>query len=1307
MHMRVKERNRKFISARFHRRTYLNLRQIVTSCIILLLLLISLLSFSYRTTHASPPCPCTVFTSSQPSVTPSLFTQPGTIELGFKFQSDQGGFISGIRFYKVSGMTGTHTASLWNQYGTRVAQATFTSESPTGWQEVNFSPVAITAHTTYTASVYMADGNYPATSNYFTADIINSPLSAAKSGSALDGSGNTGQGVYDDSGSSVYPIKSFNAANYWIDVSYTGSATATPPVVSSVTPLQNTTNVAVTDALTATFNAALDPTTIGANSLVLKDNNNVIVPGTTTYDSTTYTIKFVPTNLLQTAMTYTATLSSGSTGITDLQGRHLAVDTVWSFSTSSNGLVCPCSMQNRHAPDGSFSARDTYPSGLELGLKVVPTTNGYITALRFYKTIITPDTSHSGHIWDANGNSLASVTFNNESDYGWQEATLATPVNVIKDQVYIISYGMATSYYQVNSVFNAPILSPGLAAYPAGDSRNATTISGTANSVYATTPGTYPTQSSTSYYYVDAVFAKQASDSTPLNIVNTQPTDKSYGVSHTILPSISFDQALDSSTINNTTVNVYDSNHSIVNGTIAYDVTKHAITFSPASPFGYNATYTVHISAQIKDARGYNLSSDYSWSFTTGSALKTDMNQGNGGPILVVTTGANPYGNYYAEILQTEGFNYFDVKDITTLSSAMLANYTTVLLTSMSVTQTQVDMFSAWVNNGGNLVTMRPDKKFASLLGLNDTGLTSTNQYLRTNVASSAGIGIVDTTIQYKGTADRYNTAGADVVATLYSDSTTATSYPAATTRSIGSGTAMAFTYDLAQSVIGLHQGNQAWSGQDRNGDAVIRSNDLFYGQAAGDPQPDWLDSSKIDIPQADEQQRLLANMITAAMKKNLPAPRFWYLPNMQKTALVLAGDDHKNHNNTGTEQTINNWLNDSLTGCSVIDWQCVRASHYVYSSGELTQSRAYQYSSYGFEIGNHPSNSDTCNTFLTFGAVASKYASELLTWQTQYPNLPPQQTIRFHCYLWNSWDWMPQADLLNNIHYDLNTVAYPSSWIGTHSPIVTGSGMNMRLTDASGALLNVHQGVTNFDNTTANATSIAAAFDNALGSDGYYGVFGSHYDMNDTYDKTLYSVATSRNIPIISSQQALDWWSGRESSNFSHLMSSAPGEESFTITTGEGTHGLQAMVPLNDAHGTITNISLAAKPITYQTNVIKGVQYALFNAVPGDYVVTYSDSPTSSSLINQPTGPQATSIHNGSNIVISPAAQTADTAVSQTPSLPNASPLPSQEVSNQRIKNNEGITVLQIVLIVGVGIAVVGGGCAIWFLVIRPRLLQ
>ena len=48
------------------------------------------------------------------------------VELGVKFRADQDGFVTGIRFYKGTGNTGTHTGSLWNSAGTRLATVTFT-----------------------------------------------------------------------------------------------------------------------------------------------------------------------------------------------------------------------------------------------------------------------------------------------------------------------------------------------------------------------------------------------------------------------------------------------------------------------------------------------------------------------------------------------------------------------------------------------------------------------------------------------------------------------------------------------------------------------------------------------------------------------------------------------------------------------------------------------------------------------------------------------------------------------------------------------------------------------------------------------------------------------------------------------------------------------------------------------------------------------------------------------------------------------------------------------------------------------------
>lgn len=1184
---------------------------------------LGLSAFFMRGAVASPPCPCTVFTPSQPASAPALYNEPGGIELGFKMRFDHDGYISSIRFYKTPGMGGVHSASLWNYTGTvRMANATFVNESASGWQDVQFAPVAVTANATYTVSVFMADGNYTATGNYFTSQINDSPFIIQKNGEAWDGTGYSGQGVFNSSSTSAYPRNSFNATNYWIDATYISSPDATPPTITTRTPAANTTGVAVTDALTATFDKRLIPASVSNSTFLVTNDQGQPVPGAISYDPTTSTAKFVANALWDVGKTYTVTAKGGSSGIEDFEGHFMSADHSWSFTASTTPLNCPCSLQNNQVPTGSTTYREVYSNGLELGLKIVPNTNGYLTSLRFYKPLVNPDSSHTGHVWDAQGNLLATATTTGESDYGWQEATLTTPLSVTKDQLYIISFGLSTGDYQATfGKLATPLASPGFTAYPSNDPRNTALGSGTTNSVFMDTAGVYPSHPSNNnaYYYLDAVFSKRSQDSLPLSTVSAEPTDNSYAVSRSAPIRLTFDHALNPATITSTSVQLRDSANQLVTRSVSYDQARRAIVISPTSALQATTQYTASIDAGVTDVRGVALGHTYSWSFTTGaSGIAIDTNQGAGGPVLVLTAPGDTYGKYYAEILRTEGIPYFTVKDTSQLSASLLSQYVTTIVAQTSLSQNQVDTLSSWVAGGGNLIAMRPDKKLSGLLGLTDTNTTSLNQYLRVDPTTAAGAGIVSQSMQYKGTADRYAPNGATTVARLYSDATTATTFPAVTTRTIGQGTASAFSYDLARSVIALHQGNQSWSGQDRNGDGVVRSGDLFYGPKPGDIQQDWLDPTKMAIPQADEQQRLLVNLMTDVMKHRLPAPRFWYLPNNQKAALVLAGDDHGEPDISGTRQVLNNLLNQSSSGCSETDWQCLRASHYVYVSAVLTNNQAAQFAGYGFEIGDHPSEQGQCNNYTSYASLYARYTTDLTTWRAKFTSLPLQATSRYHCYDWSDWDMMPRADQAVGVNYDLNTVAYPASWVNSNSPMVTGSGMNMRLADSSGALLNVHQGVTNFDNTAADTTAVTAMFDNALGATGYYGLFGSHYDMQpgQTYQQQLVDIAVSRGVPVISAAQALDWLTSREQSTITNLASPVSGKLTFQLTPSEGAHGLQTMLPLTDGTGQLISLSRDGQTVTYRTDTIKGVQYGIFDARAGNYEARYSDY---SQPINQP----------------------------------------------------------------------------------------
>ena len=54
---------------------------------------------------------------------------------------------------------------------------------------------------------------------------------------------------------------------------------------------------------------------------------------------------------------------------------------------------------------------------------------------------------------------------------------------------------------------------------------------------------------------------------------------------------------------------------------------------------------------------------------------------GQGGPILVISTSTNPFSRYAVEILRAEGLNEFAAADISTVTSAAsLNNYDVVVL---------------------------------------------------------------------------------------------------------------------------------------------------------------------------------------------------------------------------------------------------------------------------------------------------------------------------------------------------------------------------------------------------------------------------------------------------------------------------------------------------------------------------------------------------------------------------------------------------------------------------------------------------
>ena len=334
--------------------------------------------------------------------------------------------------------------------------------------------------------------------------------------------------------------------------------------------------------------------------------------------------------------------------------------------------------------------------------------------------------------------------------------------------------------------------------------------------------------------------------------------------------------------------------------------------------------------------------------------------------------------------------------------------------------------------------------------------------------------------------------------------------------RSVGSngGHAAAFTYDLARSIVETRQGNPAWSGDERDssvgGNQLIRSDDLFFGAKAGDVQPDWVDLNKVAIPQADEQQHLLTNLIEQMNLDRKPLPRFWFLPRDKKAAVVMTGDDH---GNGGTVGRFQQYRPTARRAARSPTGSACEAPPTSIRARPITDSQAAAFQSQGFEIALH--SSTNCADWTSQAQLESFYSSQLAAFAADYPSLNAPATNRTHCIAWSDWATQPKVELENGIRLDTNYYYWPGAWIQDRPGMFTGSGMPMRFADLDGSMIDVYQAATQMTDESDQTypKNIDSLLNNALGPEGYYGVFTANMHTD--------SASSSGSDAIVASAQS------------------------------------------------------------------------------------------------------------------------------------------------------------------------------------------
>ncbi|NKJ74454.1 DUF4082 domain-containing protein [Rhizobium leguminosarum bv. viciae] len=451
-------------------------------------------SFSYSISDgyggaASATVSLTVGTPPGGGTTSSLFTGADTsgvaaandansVELGVKFIASASGQITGITYYRSAQDTGTHVGSLWTASGQLLAQATFISETTSGWQTVSFTqPINVTAGATYVAS-YHSNGFYSATANYFTMDHTSGALTAPAS--SVSG----GNGVYAYGTGSLFPNSSYNASNYWVDVLYQQGSQNAVPVAVNDSGLSTNTGTPIT--IQASVLLAND-TDADGDPLVVTGVSGA-VNGSVAYNAQAQTVTFTPTAGYSGPASFSYAIADGKGGTASAQ-----------VALTINGGQTAGPEQNLFAANATpsiISVNDNQP--VNLGMKFQADTAGWVTGIRFYKG--TDNTGpHNGYLWTASGTLLGGVSFSNETASGWQTATLTQQVAVAADTTYVVSYSTNGNYSATGNYFSTDVTNGDLTA-----------LSGT-NGVYAYgSSGLFPSASyNSTNYYVDVAFRPQ------------------------------------------------------------------------------------------------------------------------------------------------------------------------------------------------------------------------------------------------------------------------------------------------------------------------------------------------------------------------------------------------------------------------------------------------------------------------------------------------------------------------------------------------------------------------------------------------------------------------------------------------------------------------------------------------------------------------------------------------------------------------------------------------------------------------------
>ena len=227
------------------------------------------------------------------------------------------------------------------------------------------------------------------------------------------------------------------------------SATKSGIVVSPAAPTNLVATVISSSQINLTWTGAA-----GATGYAIQESSNGTSGWTQVGTTAAGTTSYQQTGLVAGTTYYfrvLATAGSASSG---------ASNTVSATTTGTPSSTYDSIWSNSYTPSENAYSYGSY----EVGVKFMSSVAGVVTGARFYKESFMNGATHVGHLWSSSGVLLATATFTNETSSGWQTVAFSTPVAILANTTYIVSFstgggdfGISTSFFSSGGVTNGPL----------------------------------------------------------------------------------------------------------------------------------------------------------------------------------------------------------------------------------------------------------------------------------------------------------------------------------------------------------------------------------------------------------------------------------------------------------------------------------------------------------------------------------------------------------------------------------------------------------------------------------------------------------------------------------------------------------------------------------------------------------------------------------------------------------------------------------------------------------------------------------